>query len=477
MNHILSLPAEKLARLIQSKEISPVELTKTVLNHAENNQKQLNAYIHFMRDCAEKAAKKAEKEILQGNYRGMYHGIPIAIKDNIYVKNEWTTMASKIHRDFKSSYDATVVERLKDAGAILIGKLNMHEYAWGITTNNPHYGACRNPWDIEKIPGGSSGGSGAAVAADMCVASLGTDTAGSIRIPAAACGIIGLKPTYGRVSNYGSYPLSYTLDHIGPMTKTVKDAAGLLEVIAGFDAKDRSSANQPVEKYTEQVSGNVKDLVIGVNEAYFFNHVDRGIEKLVRKGIETLVDMGAKVEKIEIPSIDKTEWIGMITTTSESATIHDKNLTERLKDYGKDIQSSFESFMAPSAVKYLQAQQMRETLREDFRKVFTKADVIISPTLPVMPPKVGKVFADLNGEKVDLATQFMRFNFPGNLTGLPAISVPCGLKDDMPVGMQIIGPPFAEGTILNVAFALEQTDPLNSKKPKYVTYNNTADCL
>lgn len=469
--NLVTMAAEELAPLIKMKKISPVEITRAVLDHAEANQKQVNAYIRFRREHAEKEAKEAEQEIINGHDRGMYHGIPIAIKDNIYVENEITTMGSKIHQHFKPTYDATVVKKLRQAGAIIIGKLNMHEYAWGITTNNPHYGACRNPWNRKFIPGGSSGGSGAAVAADMTVASIGTDSAGSIRIPAAACGIVGLKPTYGRVSNYGSFPLTWTLDHIGPMTKTVKDAAGLLEVLAGYDEKDPKSVQHRTEKYTSQITGDVKDLIIGVNESYFFNHVDTEIEHLVRESIQTLVDMGAKVKKVEIPSLDQMEWIGMITVTAESVAIHEKNLMERFADFGKDIQSVFDSFQSPSAVKYIQAQRMRETLKNDFLQVFKKVDVLISPTLPIMPPEIGKVLTQLNGETVDLHSSFLRFNFPGNVAGLPALSIPCGFKDGMPVGLQIMGPAFEEGKILNVGYALEQTSPLNGRKPRSILYS------
>jgi len=469
-NEVLSMSVEELASLIQSKSVSPVELTRTILDHAEADNSQINAYIRFLRESAVSAAEEAEKEIMSGNYRGMYHGIPVALKDNIYVKDEYTTMASKIHQDFKPDYSATVVNKLKEAGAILTGKLNMHEYAWGITSNSPHFGPVHNPWDLDKTPGGSSGGSGAAIAADMSVAALGSDTAGSIRIPAAANGIVGLKPTYGRVSNYGSFPLAWSLDHIGPMTKTVKDAAGLLEVLAGYDEKGKGSVNRPSENYTEQVTGNVKDLVIGVNEGYFFNNVDPAIKTLVRQGIETLVDQGAKVVEVDLPSLEKTEWAGMVTILSESATLHHENLKERLGDYGKDIQALFDNFIAPSAIAYLQVQQLRDTFREDFWKAFEKADVIIAPTLPVMPPEIGKILVELNGKEEDITSQFMRFNLPGNLSGIPALSVPCGLHEDMPVGLQIMGPAFEEGKILNAGYALEQTSPMSGEKPKFVSY-------
>jgi len=458
-------PVEELAPLIRDKSISPVELTKAVLDHAEEVQKDTNAYMAFYREDALEEAKQAEEEINNGNFRGMYHGIPMAIKDNIYVKDKVTTMSSKIHKDFVSDYDATVVKKMKDAGVILIGKVSMHEYAWGITNNNPHYGPVRNPWNLNKIPGGSSGGSGAAVASHATVASLGTDTAGSIRIPSSANGIVGLKQTFGRVSKYGVFPLAWTLDHVGPMTKTVKDAAGLLQVIAGFDKNDPTTVDVPVDNYLEQVTGNVKDLVIGVNEEFFFNRVDSDVDKLVRAGILKLVEQGAKVETVKIPTLKYAEWAELVTSLSEASAIHDSNLKTRPDDYGDDIRLLFELGELPSAVDFLQAQQVRRQLKQDFQNAFDKVDVLIAPTLPVIPNDIGDPYADLNGEKVDLIENIIRFMGPLNLTGLPALSVPCGFKDGLPVGMQIIGPAFKEGRILNAGYAFEQTNPLQGRKP------------
>lgn len=344
--------------------------------------------------------------------------------------------------------------------------MSLHEYAWGITNNNPHYGPVRNPWNLDKIPGGSSGGSGAALAADATVASLGTDTAGSIRIPSSACGTVGLKQTYGRVSKHGVYPLAWTLDHVGPMTKTVKDAAGLLQIIAGFDKNDPTTVNVPVDNYMEQITGDVKDLVIGVNEDYFFNRVDSGIEKLVRDGIQKLVDQGAKVQEVKIPALQYAEWAELITSLSEASTIHHSDLQTRPQDFGNDIRMLFELGELPSAVDYLQAQQVRRQLKQDFQKAFEQVDVLMAPTLPVLPNDIGDDFADLNGEKVDLIDNIIRFMGPENLTGLPALSVPCGFSKGLPVGMQIIGPAFKEGRILNAGYAFEK--PIRCKEKDQV---------
>ncbi|GKV66073.1 MULTISPECIES: amidase [unclassified Sporosarcina] len=454
---------EELAPLLQNGSLSPVELTAAVLDHAEETQDTINAYMTFYREEAEQSAREAEKEIKDGNYRGMYHGIPMALKDNLYFKNKVTTMSSKIHKDFVPDDDATVVSKLREAGVIFTGKLSMHEYAWGITNNNPHYGAVRNPWDTDKIPGGSSGGSGAAVAIGSSVASLGTDTAGSIRIPSSICGIVGLKPTHGRVSKYGCYPLAWTLDHIGPMTKTIKDAAGMMDIISGYDQKDPTSADVPVDQYLQKIQGNVKDLVIGVNEEYFFKEVDNEVDQIVRGNIQALVDQGAKVEVVKIPSLKYAEWAELVTSLSEASTIHHEDMLKRPQDFGDDIRMLFELGELPSAVDYLQAQQVRRQLKQEFQQAFQKVDVLIAPTLPVVASTIGDDTVDLNGKQVDLIDNIIRFTGPSNLTGLPALSVPGGLKGNLPVGVQIIGPAFSEALLLDVGYAIEQTNPMKGR--------------
>ena len=463
--NLVGKAVEELAPLIEKKEVSPVELTEAILNHAEATEGKINAYMEIYREDALKDAKKAEEEIVNGNYRGMYHGIPMGIKDNVYFKDKVTTMSSKIHKDFVSDYDATVIKKLRNAGVVFTGKVSMHEYAWGITNNNPHYGAVKNPWNLEKIPGGSSGGSGAAVAVGSSVASLGTDTAGSIRIPSSANGIVGLKQTFGRVSKYGVYPLAWSLDHVGPMTRTVKDAAGLLQIIAGFDPNDPTTVNVPVDDYVGKITGDVKDLVIGIEEDYYFNEVDSEIEKLVRAGIQKLVDQGAKVQEVKIPTLKYAEWAELVTSLSEASAIHHSDMLTRPDDFGHDIRMLFELGELPSAVDYLQAQQVRRQLKHDFRKAFEQVDILAMPTLPILPNDIGDDWADLNGKKVDLIDNIIRFMGPGNLTGLPALSVPCGFSQGLPVGMQLMGPAFGEAAILNAGYAFEQTNPLENRKP------------
>src|SRR5690625_1457620 len=374
---LIGKPVEELSKLIKNKSLSPVELTEAILNHTEATEGKINAYMEVYKDEALTNARKAEEEINNGNYKGMYHGIPMGIKDNVYFKDKVSTMSSKIHKDFISDHDATVIAKLREAGVVFTGKVSMHEYAWGITNNNPHYGAVKNPWNLEKIPGGSSGGSGAAVAVGSSVASLGTDTAGSIRIPSSACGIVGLKQTHGRVSKYGVYPLAWSLDHVGPMTKTVKDAAGLLQVIAGYDKNDPTSIDVPVDDYVGKVTGDVKGLVIGVNEDYFFNEVDDGIEKIVRGAIDALAAQGAKVKEVKIPTLKYAEWAELVTSLSEASAIHHSDMLTRPDDFGHDIRMLFELGELPSAVDYLQAQQVRRQLKQDFQQAFSEVDILM----------------------------------------------------------------------------------------------------
>lgn len=471
MEHLHEKSAAQLAPLIENKQLSPVELTEAVLAVAEKSQPALNSYITIYREEALANAKQAEQEIANGRYKGLFHGIPMGLKDNLFMQNRVTTMASKIHEHHIPNHDAGVVEKLRQAGVIFTGKLNMHEYAWGITSNSPHFGAVHNPWDVTKIAGGSSGGSSAAVAIGGSIASLGTDTAGSIRIPSAICGVVGLKPTFGRVSSYGSFPLAASMDHIGPITKTVTDAAALLEIIAGVDARDPHSANVPVENYVDQLTGDVKDLVIGINEEFYFNNIDTDVEVAIRQQIRQLVDRGARVETITLPTLNYAEAALFGTIISESYTLHHDNKQQRPQDFGPDIQGLFQNIATPSAVDYLQAQQLRRQLLEDFKRAFEKVDVIITPTLPTVANEVGNDFVTINGEQVDVTSAMMRFTGPLNLTGLPALSVPAGFKNDLPIGIQIIGPAFKEGRILNVGFAIEQSKPLQSRKPHIILTN------
>jgi aspartyl-tRNA(Asn)/glutamyl-tRNA(Gln) amidotransferase subunit A len=464
MSDLAARSVGQLSELIETGELSPVELTEAVLDNVSRHDDTLKAYIEVYRDDAMTAARNAETEIASGHYRGPLHGIPMGIKDNIYFADRVTTMGSKIHGDFVSETNATVVDRLSDAGVVFLGKLNMHEYALGGTTDNQFHGTCRNPWDLTMSPGGSSGGSGAALASNMTIAALGTDTSGSIRIPAALCGIVGLKPTYGRVSRFGCFPEAWTLDHIGPMTRTVADAAIVLDAISGYDARDPGSLNQPPTRTAGQLASTLDGVVIGIDEEFFFTDVDDEIDRCVRDGIEALRRQGATIKSIRIPGLSNCEWALTIIDTSETSTVHHANLRDRPEDYSDDVRLLLECGELPSAVEYLEAQQLRRHLRSEMQRAFDGVDVLVAPTLPTRTPLIGKTTTTINGRDVDAIESLMRLVGPASLLGLPCLSVPCGVAKGLPVGMQVIGPALGEQKVLNTGHVLELSEPMGSMR-------------
>ena len=434
---LLNKTTTEVAKLIEGKEVSPVELTQALLDHAHEVNDTTNAYISFRDDAALAEAKTAEEEIAGGNYRGTLHGIPMAIKDNIYVGGEVTTMASKIHKDFVSQDDSSVVKKLREAGIVLTGKLNMHEYAWGIDNNSPHFGSVQNPWNTDKVPGGSSGGSGAAVASDASFTTLGTDTAGSIRIPSAACGLVGLKPTHGRVAKYGCYPLAWSLDHIGPMSKSVADAAATLQAIAGFDHRDPTSVDVAVPDYSADLGGDAKGMVIGVEEDYFLAGVDDEVAELFRAGVRR---PGWEVRPVSVPSLVDAPWATSVIALAEAAAIHHRTLQERPQDISLPVRLNLQLGETIAAVDYLEARRVREVIRADLDRALTDVDVILAPTLP--------------SPGLSLRGDLTRLLVPANLTGHPALTVPVGEIDGRPVGMQVIGRHHDEAAVYRAGQAL-----------------------
>lgn len=464
MTDLAARSVEQLSGLIKGGEVSPVEVTQAVLENVSRHDDTLKAYIEVYRDDAVAAARNAASEIAAGRYRGPLHGIPMGIKDNIYFAGRVTTMGSKIHGDFISESNASVVDRLYDAGVVFLGKLNMHEYALGGTTDNQFHGTCRNPWDLTMSPGGSSGGSGSALASNMTIAALGTDTSGSIRIPAGLCGIVGFKPTYGRVSRFGCFPEAWTLDHIGPMTRTVTDAAIVLDAISGYDPRDPGSLNLPPTRTAEHLASDLDGVVIGIEEDFFFTDVDDEIARCVRKATEDLRSRGATIKSIRIPALRDCEWALTIIDTSETSTVHHANLRDRPEDYSDDVRLLLECGELPSAVDYLEAQQIRRHLRSEIQRVFDDVDVLVGPTLPTRTPLIGKSTAIINGRDVEAIESLMRLVGPASLLGLPCLSVPCGIAANMPVGLQVIGPALGEQKVLDVGHVLEMTEPMASTR-------------
>jgi aspartyl-tRNA(Asn)/glutamyl-tRNA(Gln) amidotransferase subunit A len=457
-----------LATLIQQQEVSPVEATEAMVDRVEKFDRQLNSFITLLRDEALAQARAAEQEIRAGHYRGPLHGIPIAVKDLFYTAGIRTTAGSKILHDFRPAYDATVITRLCDAGAILIGKLNMHEFALGTTNASSLIGACNNPWDMLRIPGGSSGGSAAAVAAGLCFGSLGSDTGGSIRIPAAFCGVVGLKPTYGRVSRHGAFPLSWSLDHVGPMTRTVTDAALMLQVLAGHDRYDPTTRTTVVPDYSAALTRDIEGARLGIPQGFYFEQLDAEVRDCVRTAIQTLERAGAQVEEVSLPLSKYAAAAGRIISLTESAEIHEQFLKTSSADYSPDVYAGFLLGQLVLGKHYLKAQRSRSLIRQEMSAALRRVDALVTPTVPVPAPRIGQTTVDINQETVDISWAVSRLTRPANLTGFPAISVPCGFtQGGLPIGLQLIGRPFAEATVLQLAYAYEQETPWHQRRPMF----------
>jgi aspartyl-tRNA(Asn)/glutamyl-tRNA(Gln) amidotransferase subunit A len=460
------LTIAKIAPLIRKKHISPVELTKFFLERIQRLQPALNAFIRATPDLARKQARQAEREIMKGKYRGPLHGIPISLKDLFYTAGIRTTAGSKILRSFIPKENAAVVDRLYAAGAVLLGKTNLHEFAYGVTTDNPHYGPVHNPWDLKRVSGGSSGGSAAAVSAALGLASLGTDTGGSIRIPSAACGVVGLKPTRGLVPLQGVIPLAFSLDHVGPICRCVEDVALMMEAIAAPGGPKPGSWPQVGRLFTHSLRGGVKKIRIGIPKQYFFDRLQKEVREFVLTACATLGQMGAELREVEVKGMKEAVPLVAVITVGEALSYHWKWLQTRAQDYGADVRERMELSQNQRTVDYLQAQERRRRFTEDFVQVFESVDVLAAPTLPVLPPLIGQREIPWGRTKEDVRTALLRMTRPGNLTGLPVISLPCGITaDSLPVGLQLFGRHYDEPTLLQVAYAYEQATPWHTMFP------------
>lgn len=464
---LLSLSLLEVGQLVANRQVSPVELTEVTLERIMELEPTINAFITVLADEALQVARAHEQMIMAGYFLGPLHGIPLALKDNLYMQGVRTTAGSKILADFVPVADATVTARLKAAGAVIVGKTNMHEFAWGGTTANPHYGPTRNPWDPSRFPAGSSGGSGAAVGAREVFGAIGTDTGGSIRLPAAVNGCVGLRPTIGRVSNHNVVPLAWTMDTVGPMARTVADAAAMFQIIAGYDPLDEASSTAPISDYLTSLDRNVQGICIGVVPTYFFSHLQPAVHDAVRAAIETLVATGAQVVEIDIANIDGNISAQLTIESAEPSTFHQRWLRERPQDYGDDVRILLEMGEMYLASHYLQAQRYRALLRNEFISAFNQVDVFICPTLPFVATPLGATTVVIEGdEKEDMLSAIMQYTGVPSLTGLPALSVPCGFSPDgLPIGMQIIGKPFAEATVLRVGHQYQQVTSWHTREP------------
>ena len=438
---------------LQSGQLSPVDLTRAFLDRIEQVDGDLQSYITVLPERALAAARAAEADLLQGSTKGPLHGIPIALKDLYDTQGILTTASSRVMADRVPTEDATTTARLEAAGAILLGKLSMHEFALGGPDPTCGFPLARNPWNLDHIPGGSSSGSGAAVAAGLCMGSLGSCTGGSIRGPAAYSSIVGLKATYGRVSRYGVVPLSWSLDHCGPMTWTVEDSALMLQAIAGYDPKDPTSSQAPVPDYTATLGESIQGLTIGVPRHFFFAddpRIDRDVLNTVDQALQVLEELGARIQEVTIPTLDYSGAAQPVIMLSEAFAYHEQNLRSKPEAFGEMVRARFRTGGLFSSSDYVQAQRVRNVLKRQCAEVLRQVDVIASPTMSSPAP----AFKDM-----DAMTTARRPSFTGpyNLTGMPAISVPCGFTPGgLPVGLQIAGKPFDEPTVLRVAHAYEQ---------------------
>jgi aspartyl-tRNA(Asn)/glutamyl-tRNA(Gln) amidotransferase subunit A len=455
---ILGFDVATLAEKIRAKELSPIDITDAYLERIEALDPKILAYITVTAEDARIAARKAEDEITHGNWRGPFHGVPIALKDLCYTRAILTTGGSKILGAFVPDFDCTVWARLREAGAILLGKLNLHEFAGGATNTNPHWGTCRNPYNLERIPGGSSGGSGAAIVAKMAAATIGTDTGGSIRIPAAFCGCVGMKQTWGRVSRYGVLPLADSLDHAGPITRTVRDAALMLQIIAGRDIHDTTSSDEPVPDYVQALDGNLKGVRVGIIKELLSGLTDE-VALAFNAALREMRILGAEVDEVSIPHIEMSSTIATNIMFAESAEYHEQWMRTRSHEYGADVRRILEAGMMTPAIYYVRAQRSRAAILAEALKALENFTVLTAPTAAIPAPRIdvgGRALTD-GGEQVDMVAAVLRFTAPFNVTGQPALAIPTGLAPNgLPVSMQIIGKPFDEATVFRVADAYER---------------------
>ncbi len=462
IHELTSLTIHQAAELIQKKEISPVDLTRAHLERIETVDPGLNAFLTVTPENALRRARQLEKVIQRGESSSPLLGIPVALKDLFETRGVRTTAGSIFFKNNIPAQDCTVVQRMVAGGAVILGKLNLHEWAFGVTNQNPHYGPCNNPWDIERIPGGSSGGCGAALAGELCTGALGSDSGGSIRIPAALCGVVGLKPTYGRVSLNGVIPLSWSLDHAGPMARCVRDVALLLQALAGYDDQDPANENIPVPDYSADLARGVTGWQIGLAKDRYFSETSPEIAGAVEKAAKVFERLGAKVIPIKIEGMEEAWHANGKILLSESAAYHRERLTEHPEKFGSDVLQRIKTGASFSATEYVQARQAQRVLRRQFEKLFQDFEVLLTPTTPVVAqPRAGS-------DALALARVLTRYTAPFNLMGLPALSLPCGLSSEaLPIGLQIIAGPWREASALRAGYAYEQATAWSLMKPVF----------
>ncbi len=465
------MTALEAAAALRQRQTSSVELTLGCLARIEKYNAELNAFLTVTAEEALAAARKADEELASGLDRGPLHGIPVAHKDLLCTKGVRTTSGSKTFAGYVPDHDAAAVERLRRAGAVMVGKTGMHEHAYGITSNNPHYGAVRNPWDPRRIPGGSSGGSAVAVATGMALLATGSDTGGSIRVPACYCGIAGLKPTFGRVSKFGALPLGFTLDHIGPLTRTVRDAAAMLQALAGFDLRDATTVDRPVPDFLPPAGEiSLAGLRVGLPANFFFEKLDPQVDNAVHFMAYTAQDLGAELVEVRVPDGHQLNVVAQVTLLAEAAAVHEPYIRKQRASYGDDVRALIDMGRLLPATDYLQAQRLRKRILGVYLNVLKQVDCLLVPATPMAAPLIGQNEVELGGAMEDTRLASTRFVRGFNALGLPVLSMPAGFTPtNLPLGCQLVGRPWEEALLLKIGAAIEERTGLWRRVPPAFT--------
>lgn len=458
----------EIAALIGRRKVSPCELLESLLCHVQNHNPKINAFLTMNAEGCRADARRAESQIARGRYRGPLHGVPVAVKDNIWTAGLRTTAGSRILADFVPVEDATVIRRLRRAGAIILGKTNMSEFAYGATNNNEHYGATHNPWNLERTTGGSSGGSAAAVAAGFAFAALGTDTGGSIRIPSALCGVVGLKPTFGRVSCHGTMPLVPAYDHVGPIARSAADVALVLNAIAGRDPRDRTTRSLSVPNFSHELRRRNCHLRLGLPREFYFDDLSSEVADSLDRAVHTLERAGAQVREVRLPDVKQASERCVPYSYAEATIVHRRAgfFPSRAEEYGEDVLRRLKIGAEVLALDYVEAAEATRVLQAEFAAAMANVDAILAPTVPLAATLIGQKTAVVGSREEAVRSALIRLNRPANIVGLPSLTIPCGFTaDGLPLAMQLIGRPFCEGRLLRIAHLYLQSSGQTRVRP------------
>lgn len=468
-NELAYLRLDELGRAYLTGGLSPVEVTEVMLARIERLNPRINAFLKVTADEARKQARSAETEIRAGEWRGPLHGVPVSVKDLFFTRGVETTGGSPIYRGFVPDFDSTVVARLKAAGAVLLGKAHLHELAYGITNDNPYYGPCLNPWDRSRIPGGSSGGSAAAVSAGLSFASFGTDTGGSIRIPSSYCGVTGLKPTYGRISRHGVIPLSVNLDHVGPFARTVKDAALAAEIVAGADKNDPSCLRVSCPAWGANLESSIRGWRVGVVRGSFIGHLHPEIAEAMAQAERELECAGVELEEVEIPDAVEVGEVAHLMQMADGAAVYHRRIVEQPEAFSEDVRILIEQGHLVSAVDYINAQRFRRQFQKKLRARFRRLKAMLLPATPIPAPLLKQREIELAGGHEDIGLASTRLVRPFNFAGVPVLTVPCGFTSEgLPFGMQIVTRAGDELTGLSLGHAYQERTGWHTLRPPEV---------